>query len=158
MANISYFQRYSQRENHATNNTLLVMRHFYQVSPQKISEVLSELCEKDLSVGLLFEQQIRSPTSVPDALISQAPLDIYFETKRGGKLDLSQIDRHLDSINSNTRNHAQKFLFGLTKAQINDVDRGEILQIIKDKEQECHFRTNYFCKDSSITTLCLCRS
>ena len=133
MTNISYFQRYSQRENHATNNTLLVMRHFYQVSPQKISEVLSELCETDLSVGLLFEQQVRSPTSVPDALISQAPLDIYFETKREGKLNLSQIDRHLVSINRNSRNHAQKFLFGLTKTQINDVDREKSYKELKKK-------------------------
>lgn len=138
MANISYFQRYSQRENHATNNTLLVMRHFYQVSPQKISVVLSELCEKEMSVGLLFEQQLRSANSIPDALISQAPLDIYFETKRGRNLDLSQIDRHLDSINRN-RNHAQKFLFGLTKEQINDTDRRKILQRVKEKSKNVTF-------------------
>ncbi len=146
MANISYFQRYSQRENHATNNTLLVMRHFYQVSPQKISEVLSELCEKELSVGLLFEQQLRSATSTPDALISQAPLEIYFETKRGRNLDLSQIDRHLDSINDGTSNHAQKFLFGLTKAQISDADRVKILRRVKEKGKNVTFVPITFAK------------
>ena len=133
MANISYFQRYSQRENHVTNNTLLVMRHFYQVSPQKISGVLTELCGEELSVGLQFKQQVKLDTSVPDARISQAPLDIYFETKRGAELDLPQIDRHLDSINGNTRNHARKFLFGLTTVKMDNVDRVRIEKRVKEK-------------------------
>ncbi len=146
MANISYFQRYSQRENHITNNTLLVMRHFYQVSPQKISGVLTELCGEELSVGLQFKQQVKLETSVPDALISQAPLANYFETKRGEKLHLSQIDRHLESINRNTRNHDQKFLFGLTKTEINDVDRKRVLKRVKEKSKNVTFVSITFSK------------
>ena len=138
MGKISYFQRYSQRENHVTNNTLLVMRHFYHVSPQKISDVFSRLCDDNdlsLSVGLQFKQQIRSSNSVPDALISQAPLEIYFETKRGGQLDVSQIERHFKSISRNTINQAQKILFGLTKVRIDEsvkrklVDRARVKNI-----------------------------
>jgi hypothetical protein len=83
MSQISYFQRFSQPENHATNNTLLVFRYFYQSSPFKIQRALTELVENDLSIGLLFQQQVRGDLSVPDALITQQPLHIYVETKRG---------------------------------------------------------------------------
>ena len=117
MAKISYFQRYSQRENHTTNNTLLIMRHFYQASPQKISTVLSNLANDiELSVGLVFEQQVRLSAGIPDALISQTPLDIYIETKRGGKLDQEQIERYIDSIRNDSK--TQTVLFGLTRTAI----------------------------------------
>lgn len=119
MTKISYFQRFSQKENHVTNNTLLVMQHFYQVSPQKINKVLSDLANDELSVGLVFEQQVKSSDSVPDALISQAPLDIYVETKRGGQLDQDQLERHIESIGNSSRQPSQKVLFGLTKTPIN---------------------------------------
>ena len=54
MSKVSYFQRFSQRENHATNNTLLVLRYLYQVSPLKLEQVFSELLEIQLSIGLTF--------------------------------------------------------------------------------------------------------
>ena len=59
MSRVSHFQRFSQPENHATNNTLLVLRHFYQSSPFKIQRVLTSLLETDLSIGLAFEQRFR---------------------------------------------------------------------------------------------------
>ncbi len=37
-------------------------------------------------LGLAFEQQVKGPTSVPDALISQEPLAIFVETKMGCEL------------------------------------------------------------------------
>ena len=39
LSRVSHFQRFSQPENHATNNTLLVLRYFYQSSPFKIQRV-----------------------------------------------------------------------------------------------------------------------
>ena len=77
MSQVSYFQRFSQPENHATNNTLLVLRYFYQSSPFKIQRALTSLLEADLSIGLSFQQQVRGGASVPDALIMQEPLHIY---------------------------------------------------------------------------------
>jgi hypothetical protein len=59
LSRVSHFQRFSQPENHATNNTLLLLRYFYQSSPFKIQSVLTSLLETDLSIGLAFEQQIR---------------------------------------------------------------------------------------------------
>lgn len=94
------------------------MRHFYQASPQKIAAVLSDLADDDFSVGLVFEQQIKLPNSVPDALISQPPMDVFFETKRGGDLDQKQIERHILSISQSVTHTSRKILFGLTKMPI----------------------------------------
>ena len=125
MSKISYFQRYSQKENHTTNNTLLIMRHFYQASPQKISTVLSNLAnEIELTVGLVFQQQVRLTEGIPDALISQTPLDIYIETKRGGQLDQAQIERYIDSIRNDSK--IKTVLFGLTRTAIEKELRDEL--------------------------------
>ena len=133
MTRISYFQRFAQKENHATNNTLLVMRHFYQASPLKIGAVLTELVDHELSVGLVFEQQIKSSDSVPDALISQPPLDIFFETKRGGELDRDQIERHITSISNGSRTQSQKVLIGLTRTPIRLDVHDELVQKAKSQ-------------------------
>jgi hypothetical protein len=45
MSRVSYFQRFSQRENVATNNTLLLLRYFYQSSPFKIERELLSIVE-----------------------------------------------------------------------------------------------------------------
>lgn len=122
MSRVSYFQRFSQPENHATNNTLLVLRHFYQSSPFKIQRALTEIVEQDLSIGLSFQQQIRGEASVPDASITQEPLHIYVETKRGGDLDPDQVQRHLQTI-AKSKTRGGDILIGLTKEQIAEADR-----------------------------------
>jgi hypothetical protein len=124
MSRVSYFQRFSQPENHATNNTLLVLRHFYQSSPFKIQRVLSSLLETDLSIGLAFEQQVRGDASVPDALITQEPMRIFVETKRGGDVDTEQIRRHFRSIAPDAASSGRgDILIALTKEQIAEADR-----------------------------------
>ena len=136
MSRVSYFQRFSQRENHVTNNTLLLIRHFYQSSPNRIEHLLSDLVGgEDLEVGLTFEQQIKLPdsSSVLDARISQKPLEIYFETKRGGNLDHDQISRHIDSISKKERSHAKKILIGLTKTPIDEGTEKKLMEMAKKK-------------------------
>lgn len=124
MSRVSHFQRFSQPENHATNNTLLVLRYFYQSSPFKIERVLSALLETELSIGLTFEQQIRGDASVPDALIAQQSMRIFIETKRGGFLDADQIRRHLQSIAGHTQGRSEgTILIGLTKEPIAESER-----------------------------------
>jgi hypothetical protein len=124
LSRVSHFQRFSQPENHATNNTLLVLRYFYQSSPFKIERVLSSLLETDLSIGLTFEQQIRGDASVPDALIAQESMKIFIETKRGGFLDADQIRRHLRSIAEHAQGRGEgAILIGLTKEPIAESDR-----------------------------------
>src|SRR3954462_12018263 len=86
MARVSYFQRYSQRENHVTNNTLLMLRHFYRTSPDKIGALLNALFEEEMSIGLEFRQQVGEKHGIPDALITQQSLSIYVEAKLHGPL------------------------------------------------------------------------
>ena len=127
MSRVSHFQRFSQPENHATNNTLLVLKYFYQSSPFKIEGVLSSLLDTDFSIGLEFDQQIKGEASVPDALISQSPMKIYVETKRGGFLDGDQIRRHLRSIGEHTKEKGEDLiLIGLTKEPIPESQRKEL--------------------------------
>ncbi|VAW14657.1 hypothetical protein MNBD_ALPHA12-426, partial [hydrothermal vent metagenome] len=95
MSGISYFQRYSQKENHATNNTMLVLRYFYNESPKKFEEIIGELTGGTVSIGVEFNQQIRGQNSVPDAQISQRPFDIFIEAKLDGALDENQLERHI---------------------------------------------------------------
>lgn len=115
---ISYFQRFSQRENHATNNTLLILRRFYDESPFKLERVLSALVEDELSIGLQFEQQVSGSSSVPDALISQPAFNLFVETKRGAMLDEDQIERHLDTIKELSGEKRGNHLLGLTQEVI----------------------------------------
>lgn len=125
MSRVSHFQRFSQPENHATNNTLLLLRYFYQSSPFKVERVLTALLETDLSIGLTFEQQIRREGSIPDALITQEPMRIFIETKRGGTLDADQIRRHLRSIAAQPGGVVRDntILVGLTKEPIAESER-----------------------------------
>ena len=124
MSRVSHFQRFSQPENHATNNTLLVLRHLYQVSPYKIQRVLNSLLVADLSIGLAFEQQIKGKSSVPDALITQPAMRIFIETKRGGAIDKDQIKRHFETITpENTTAGSGDYLIALTKDPIAEDER-----------------------------------
>lgn len=118
MSRISYFQRFSQKENHATNNVLLILRRFYDESPFKIERVFSSLLDEKIEIGLAFTQQIKGASSVPDALVSQPPLRIFFETKRGGELDADQIKRHIDTIAEDHVESQTDILIGLTKEPI----------------------------------------
>ena len=138
MSRVSHFQRFSQQENHATNNTLLLLRYFYQSSPSKMQNVMNSLLGTELSIGLTFEQQVRikGGTGVPDALIKQEPMRIYVETKRGGDLDIEQIRRHIETIvdiEVGTSRSGGIFLIGLTKEPIADRDRKQLAALAASK-------------------------
>ncbi len=133
MTRVGYFQRYSKRENHVTNNTLLILRHFYQASPHKVRDVFSELADADISIGLTFQQQVKESSSVPDALISQLPLSIYIETKLEARLESSQLTRHIASISGSTNDRSKKILFVLTTEPI---EKGVHQEIVKQSKEE----------------------
>lgn len=131
MAGVSHFQRYSQRENHVTNNTLLVLRHLYQVSPIKLESVLNQLLgDERLSLGLSFTQQVKGTHSVPDALIHQPDFRLYIETKLGASLDQNQLIRHIESVGrdvADTDVRAQQIiLLGLATAEMRSREAAQI--------------------------------
>ena len=137
MSRISFFQKYTSPENHLTNNTLLILCHFYRHDSQKLKKILSELSEEDIDIGPVFEQQIKIKDSKnrPDALIDQKPLEIYFEVKHGEKFRKKQIEKYIGSINKdkdkNKSSDIKKILFLLTKDPIDNKINGELLESAK---------------------------
>ena len=76
-----------------------MLRHVYQAAPQKLQLVLRALMEdEELDIGLKFEQQVKGSDSVPDALITQPPLAVLVEAKRGNDITVGQIEGHLKSF------------------------------------------------------------
>lgn len=121
MAEISYFQRFSQRENHVTNNTMLLLKHVYSLGPLRLARVLSTLMDigvDDLNLGPTFRQQVRANHSVPDAAILQPALEIWVETKLGDDLGDDQIRAHLAHAGKTDRPLGARFLVGLTRQPI----------------------------------------
>lgn len=135
MSRISHFQRYSQRENHATNNTLLILRYFYQYSPFKLQKVLRDLLEDaNLSIGLEFKQQIKENASTPDGLISQKPMCIYIETKLWDNLDFDQIRRHIEGIaRADVIPALNPILIGLTKSALDEKAKEKFTALAEEK-------------------------
>lgn len=125
MSSISYFQRYSQKENHVTNNTLLMLRHVYRYSPPKLSVLLNALLQEEMPIGLQFQQQIHGTHSVADALVIQQPLSVFVEAKLGDVLNEKQIEAHIESITNLALPKGSVVLIGLTKQQLatSDADR-----------------------------------
>jgi len=132
MTAVSHFQRFSQRENHATNNTLLVLRHLYQVSPAKLEAVLHTILDNEqIDIGVQFEQQVHGTHSVPDAHIYQTPWRIIVETKLGPALDADQIERHISSIAA--IQSGETVLLGLTSGTVDPLLSKQLSEIAKAK-------------------------
>ena len=75
MSNVHYFQRFSQRENVDTNNTLLLLSRIQVSDPRLLRNVLAELFadielgRPGFEVGVQFSQQTSAPSgSVPDGM------------------------------------------------------------------------------------------
>lgn len=115
MSAINHFQTYSQKENHVTNNTMLMLRHVYRTSPRLLEKVLQSLLEEDeVEIGPRFEQQVSAAHSIPDAALNQQPLHIYLEAKHGDGLYDEQLERHMESIAVKRHPENSAFLIGLT--------------------------------------------
>lgn len=111
MSEIHYFQRYSQKENVITNNTLLLFSRLYNQSPYKFNLFLNELTnDLDINVGISFNQQTKGKNSIPDGSITQESFKIAIETKLSEKFSISQLVNHLDSF----KNEKYSILLGLS--------------------------------------------
>lgn len=101
MSEVRYFQRYSQRENVITNNTLSFLYKFYLHSRERFQQVIeSFVADKDVTfnVGPRFQQQISSGNGVIDGLLFQDSFNIAIETKVDSKFRADQLIRHLDGL------------------------------------------------------------
>ncbi|MGH2638107.1 MAG: hypothetical protein ACRDF4_02305, partial [Rhabdochlamydiaceae bacterium] len=99
MSDIHYFQRYSERENVVTNNTLLLFSRLYNASPQKFSSFLKELLDlQENIIGARFSQQVRTKDikGIPDAEIFQESFRLLVETKLYYEsFNTQQLKRHI---------------------------------------------------------------
>ena len=88
MTQVTYFPWYSQKENHATNNTLLLLRRLYEFNRLKFANFLGELGDdaSDIAerLGLQFKQQQRMGDGVADGFITQESIKIVIESKLNG--------------------------------------------------------------------------
>ena len=108
---IHYFQRYHQKENVATANTMLLLSRLYSYSPNKFFRFLkSEFFMDSFEPEIVFNLQEKSVDSVPDATITQEGFKIVVETKMTDWFYSSQLINHLKSF----RDEKKKLLITLS--------------------------------------------
>jgi hypothetical protein len=121
---IHYFQRYHNKENVDTGNTLLLLSRLYSHSAHKFfiflkTVLLSEQAEPEL----VFKLQEKREDSIPDATLTQESYKIVIETKLSEKFSTKQLRNHLTSFN----NEKSKVIATLSPEEL----RGEILSEFK---------------------------
>ena len=96
---IHYFQRYHEKENVATANTMLLLSRLYSYSSDKFFRFLkSEYFADSFEPELIFALQEKSVDSIPDATITQEGFKIVVETKLTDWFYSDQLMRHLKSF------------------------------------------------------------
>lgn len=100
MSKLHYFQRYSQKENVVTNNTLLLLSRLYAHDPSYLEAFLNDLVEtqEPIEVGPTFTQQVSSGGGIPDGSIDQASFKLVVETKTQTGAKLDQLKQHLKAF------------------------------------------------------------
>lgn len=132
MSKIHYFQRYSQKENVATNNTLLLFSRLYNHSLYKFNNFLNELLElgeENINVGLEFSQQEKEKSSIPDGIFYQESFKIAIETKMSKHFDESQLINHLNTFE---KTEGKKVLIGLSPVFMDENLKRKIIKISQE--------------------------
>lgn len=125
---IHYFQRYHEKENVATANTMLLLSRLYQYSSDKFFRFLkSEFFSDAFEPEIVFNLQEKSVESIPDATITQESFKIVVETKMSDWFYTDQLLRHLKSFGD------EKYKVMITLAP-------ELMNPKKKKEFEEHLK------------------
>lgn len=96
---IHYFQRYHEKENVATANTMLLLSRLYSYSSEKFFRLLkTEFFSDSFEPEIVFNLQEKSVDSIPDATITQESFKIVVETKMSDWFYSDQLVRHLKSF------------------------------------------------------------
>jgi hypothetical protein len=101
MTNVHYFPRYSQKENFATNNTLLLFHRLYDASRHRFHRFLQLLVEDEevSRLGLQLSQQSGTGASIIDGFLFQDAVRIGVEAKlHANAFDEDQLRRHLSKF------------------------------------------------------------
>jgi hypothetical protein len=143
MKTLYYFQRYSQRENWATNNTLLLLSRLYQFNRIKFQNAIKEILGQgiELNIGIQFSQQSKNKDSVPDGIIEQSSFKIVIETKLADNFTADQLIRHLSSFKD--KNETQ-ILLAITKHDTPTSIIEEVNAYLKSKSSNIKFASTSF--------------
>lgn len=96
---LHYFQRYHEKENVATANTMLLLSRLYRYSSGKFFRLLqSAFFGESSAPELSFQMQEKYEDSVPDAVIFQESFKIVVETKLSDWFYSDQLMRHLKAF------------------------------------------------------------
>ena len=98
---IHYFQRYHQKENVETANTMLLLNRLYTYSPNKFYSLLKKhFLPQNAEIEMEIDLQKKSKKTIPDAVISQPSFKIVIETKLDGSFDIPQLMGHLEEFDN----------------------------------------------------------
>lgn len=131
---ITFFPSYSTKENRATNYTMLVFKMLYEFDTNLFKEFFISIAGDEIGskIGLVFKQQEKKESSIPDGLISQVGILGYIESKVGKSFNCNQINSHLESL-KNAKNVSFKFLVLLGNLEKNENSLIENCNIENDK-------------------------
>lgn len=124
---IHYFQRYHQKENVATANTMLLLSRLYQHSADGFFELLKEMFSNSFEPEIIFNLQEKNADSVPDATITQQSFKIVVETKTSDSFYSDQLLRHLNSFTD----EKYKVLMTLAPELMNEETKGQFENELK---------------------------
>lgn len=96
---VHYFQRYHEKENVATANTMLLLSRLYAYSPTKFFQLFkTEPISIEFEPEIRFALQEKAKSSIPDAVIAQDSFKIIVETKTTDWFHIDQLMKHLDAF------------------------------------------------------------
>ena len=129
MSKIHYFQRYSSVENTVTNNTLQLLARVYDYSVSRASQLLTNVTNEAIEIGIEINQQGKAKDSVPDGAIIQRSFKILIESKVDSPVNDKQLLRHASSFTG----ESQQILLLLTKQEIGKDHKQRISKAISKK-------------------------
>ena len=143
MSSVHYFQRYSQKENVVTNNTLLLMSRLYSYNPLRLEAFLNEILkDATIDVGVSIQQQTRTEMgSIPDGLLYQKSFKVIIETKLYNNHDLGQLTRHLDAFG----NEDNKILLSLSPLEPAPAFQSKVKDFIRDHKKKMTSNIIFLC-------------
>ena len=147
---IHYFQRYHQKENVATANTMLLLSRLYSHSTNRFFEFLKENFENflnEVELEPVFVLQEKNKDSIPDATIKQESFKIIVETKMTDWFNLDQLEKHLNSFGD----EKYKILITISSERMNETKLNKFEKLLK--EYNCLHNINVMHKNTTFEEL-----
>lgn len=136
MSDLHFFQRYSQPENHVTNNTLQLFAQLYRDSPSRLEDLLGRVVDGiSVDVGVRMQQQTTQESSVPDGGLTQQSFRLVLETKTSDSYSTDQLERHLEAF----QQEEQRILLLLTPHGLDEAEEAKVESRLEAKDEGLTF-------------------